>query len=224
MWRRVINRLTWEHHRLRQRRFAAALRRAGAAVDRDAFVDYRAELRLEAPIVVGKGTNIHRDCVFKGKEPISIGKYCEIAEGTHIISSNHAVNRINMNLTVQLSIGAGRLFATKGPVSIGHNVWIGDNATILSGVSIGNGAVVGAGSVVTRDVPPFTIVGGSPARPIRKRFSDAVIAELQEVAWWDWTPDQMRANVDLFTVDLTSTAGQSFLEQHRSVGNELEQP
>lgn len=216
MWRRAIDRLAWEHKRFRQRRFISGLERAGVGLGQGAFIDRRAELRLESPIVIGCGTNVHRDCVFKGKEPISIGKYCEIAEGVHIISSNHAMNRMNLNLTVQLAVGAGRLFASKGPVTIGNNVWIGDNAIILSGTSIGDGAVVGAGSVVTGNVPSFTIVAGSPARPIRKRFDDQTITRLERDAWWDWTPEQMRANVGLFAADLTSERGISLLYDSRA--------
>lgn len=76
----------------------------------------------------------------------------------------------------------------KGDVDIGHDVWIGDNAIIMSGVAIGHGAVVGAGSVVTKDVAPYTVVAGNPAREIRQRFADGDIARLLEICWWDW-PD-----------------------------------
>jgi acetyltransferase-like isoleucine patch superfamily enzyme len=77
---------------------------------------------------------------------------------------------------------------SKGDVVIGHDVWIGDNATIMSGVGVGHGAVVGAGTVVTRDVAPYTVVAGNPARIVRQRFSEPDIARLLALGWWDW-PD-----------------------------------
>lgn len=79
----------------------------------------------------------------------------------------------------------------KTRIVIGNDVWIGNRAVILRGVTIGDGAVVGAGAVVTKDVEPYTIVGGVPARPIRRRFSDRVIEKLEEVRWWDYGPDIM---------------------------------
>ena len=75
-------------------------------------------------------------------------------------------------------------------VTIGNDCWIGHAAIILPGVAVGDGAVIAAGAVVSRDVPPYTVVGGVPARPIRKRFPDAIAARLQRIAWWDW-PDEI---------------------------------
>ena len=80
-------------------------------------------------------------------------------------------------------------FGTRTRIVIGNDVWIGGRATILRGVTIGDGAVVGAGAVVTRDVEPYTVVGGVPARPIKKRFPEPVIDKLEELCWWDYGPD-----------------------------------
>lgn len=76
-------------------------------------------------------------------------------------------------------------------VTLGHDVWIGHGATVLAGVSIGTGAVVGAGAVVSKDVAPFTIVGGVPAKPIRERFPKAVQDGLLKLSWWDWSHDRL---------------------------------
>lgn len=80
----------------------------------------------------------------------------------------------------------------KGDIVIGNDVWIGYEAVILSGVTIGDGAVIGTRAVVTKDVPPYTIVGGVPAKPIRKRFDDAVIERLEALRWWDWEEEKIR--------------------------------
>lgn len=81
-------------------------------------------------------------------------------------------------------------------IVIGNDVWIGYEAVILAGVTVGDGAVIGARAVVTKDVPPYTIVGGVPAKPIRKRFSEDLIAALLELRWWDWPEERLKANLD----------------------------
>lgn len=83
----------------------------------------------------------------------------------------------------------------KGDIVIGNDVWIGYEAVVMAGVTIGNGAIIGARAVVTKDVPPYTIVGGVPAREIRRRFSDDVIARLLELKWWDWPAERIQRNI-----------------------------
>lgn len=84
----------------------------------------------------------------------------------------------------------------KGDIVIGNDVWIGYEAVILAGVKIGDGAIIGTRSVVTKDVPSYTIVGGIPAKPIRKRFSDDTIATLLAERWWDWPTDKIATNLE----------------------------
>ena len=83
----------------------------------------------------------------------------------------------------------------KGDIIIGNDVWIGYEAVIMSGVTIGDGAIIASRAVVTKDVPPYTIVGGVPAKTIRKRFSDDDIAALQKMKWWDWPIEQIQAHI-----------------------------
>jgi hypothetical protein len=90
---------------------------------------------------------------------------------------------------------------SKGDVHIGNDVWIGHGASILSGVSIGDGAVVGANAMVTRDVRAYAIVAGNPAREIRRRFPDEVVAQLEAAAWWDWPEADIRAAVGFLSSD-----------------------
>lgn len=84
----------------------------------------------------------------------------------------------------------------KGDIVIGNDVWIGYEAVIMAGVTIGDGAIIGARAVVTKDVPPYTIVGGVPAKQIRKRFSDETISELLKVKWWDWPIEKISHNIE----------------------------
>ena len=80
-------------------------------------------------------------------------------------------------------------------IVIGNDVWIGYEALILAGVTVGDGAIIAAHAVVTKDVPPYTIVGGVPAKPIRKRFDDDTIAALEKLRWWDWDEERIRENL-----------------------------
>ncbi len=83
----------------------------------------------------------------------------------------------------------------KGDIVIGNDVWIGYEAVIMVGVTIGDGAVIGARAVVTKDVPPYTIVGGVPAKPIRRRFPEDVISDLLKIRWWDWPEEKIQMNI-----------------------------
>lgn len=99
-------------------------------------------------------------------------------------------------------------------VAIGHDVWIGTQAIVMPGVTIGNGSVIGAGSVVTKDVEPYSVVAGTPARKLRMRFSDDIIAELEELKWWDLPVDALRNNVDAFRTEDVRSA----IERLRALG------
>ena len=83
------------------------------------------------------------------------------------------------------------------PTLIGNDVWIGNGAIILRGINVGDGAVIGAGAVVTKDIEPYTIVVGAPARLLKKRFSDEIISELLDLQWWNWSVDRIREKRDL---------------------------
>lgn len=133
---------------------------------------------------------------------VSIGRYCSIAHGVRILL------RANHPIASATTYPLGRVFGqeqehefstSRGPVRIGHDVWIGYEALILSGVTIGNGAVIGARAVVTRDVPPYGIVAGNPARLIRRRFDDATIARVEATRWWDWPDARVRAHSQLLS-------------------------
>jgi virginiamycin A acetyltransferase len=137
-------------------------------------------------------------------DKLVIGKFCALATGVAFImnGANHAMMGFStypFNIfgqgweegfdwgTIQAGI--------KGNTVVGNDVWIGQEATIMPGVTIGDGAIIAAKAVVTADVPPYAIVGGNPARIIRKRFADDVIAELLAIRWWDWDVEKITRNL-----------------------------
>ncbi len=130
----------------------------------------------------------------------SIGKFCSIANATRLNPGNHPTWRAVQHHSVYRSetYGLGTddtdFFEWRKSdwVTIGHDVWIGHGVTVTAGVTIGTGAVIGAGAVVTRDVDPYTVVGGVPARVIKRRFSEAQAEALQRIAVWDWSRDSYR--------------------------------
>jgi acetyltransferase-like isoleucine patch superfamily enzyme len=153
---------------------------------------------------IGKHTYGTPSVIMFGNDGVlKIGKYCSIAPEVKIfLGGNH---RIDWVTTYPFSAleewpEAHNIEghpATKGDVVIGNDVWLGYESVIFSGVTIGDGAVVGAYSKVFSDVEPYTIVGGNPAKPIRKRFSDDEIKMLEEIQWWNWPEDKVRTNVHL---------------------------
>lgn len=133
-----------------------------------------------------------------------IGKFCSIACGAKFLftSANHTMRSLS-NYTFPIFFEEWELdvknitdaWDNKGDIVIGNDVWIGYESVILSGVTIGDGAIIGARAVVTKDVSPYTIVGGVPAKPIRKRFDEETIGRLLALRWWDWDRDKIARNI-----------------------------
>ncbi len=146
-----------------------------------------------------------------GREQLIVGKYCSIAEGVRVIFGEHSVSRVSTFplKTVLTPDGTNQDASEKGPVILGNDVWVGTNALIMSGVTLGHGCVVAAGGVVTRDVPPYAIVGGIPARLIKYRFTPLQIERLLALAWWDWPEAEIRARLSDFYDDIDT-----FLARH----------
>lgn len=123
-----------------------------------------------------------------------VGKYCSVAAGaTFVLGGNHPTDTVTTSYLDRQGIGPPGYPYSRGDIVVGSDVWIASNAMILSGVTIGDGAVVGAGAIVIKDVPAYAIVFGSPAKVVRKRFSDDIIAALSEVRWWDLPREQIDA-------------------------------
>jgi virginiamycin A acetyltransferase len=138
------------------------------------------------------------------KDMLVIGRFCSIAcQAKFLMTSGNHTSKSLATYTFPIFYEEWGLDVShiteawdhKGDIVIGNDVWIGYDAVIMSGVKIGDGAIVGTRAVVTNDVPPYTIVGGVPAKAIKKRFSEAVIAKLLELKWWDWPYEKIQANI-----------------------------
>ncbi|MEY8403938.1 CatB-related O-acetyltransferase [Oscillospiraceae bacterium 44-34] len=138
-------------------------------------------------------------------ERLVIGRFCSIACGARFLfnSANHTQRSLSTYIFPVLfeewDLDVNRIpeaWDNRGDIIVGNDVWIGYEAVILAGVTIGDGAIIAARAVVTKDVPPYTIVGGVPARPIRKRFPQPEIDRLLALRWWDWPPEKIAANLD----------------------------
>ena len=138
-------------------------------------------------------------------DKLRIGKFCSIACGAKFLfnSANHTLSSLS---TYPFPLffeewglekkGVTKAWDNKGDIVIGNDVWIGYEAVIFAGVTIGDGAIIGTRAVVTKDVPPYTIVGGVPAKPIKKRFSEETISALLEIQWWNWSEERIAGNID----------------------------
>ncbi|MDW8803178.1 CatB-related O-acetyltransferase [Clostridium sp. A1-XYC3] len=138
------------------------------------------------------------------KDKLIIGKFCSIACRAKFLmtSGNHSMKSLSTytfpifyeewGLDVSHITDA---WDNKGDIVIGNDVWIGYDAIIMSGVKIGDGAIIGTRAIVTNDVPPYTIVGGIPAKVIKKRFSDDTILKLLKIKWWNWSYEKIEANI-----------------------------
>lgn len=137
-------------------------------------------------------------------DKLIIGRFCAIAHGVRFImnGANHKLSGLSSYPFSIFGNGWEKVMPRpgelpyKGDTVIGNDVWLGYNSLILPGVQIGDGAIIAAASVVTRDVPPYTIVGGNPAKPIRQRFPPDTVRALLEIAWWNWDADKITRNLE----------------------------
>lgn len=143
----------------------------------------------------------------EGVDRLVIGSFCSIGSGAAFIMAGNQGHRNDWVSTfpffwmpeVAAFEGAENGYRPAGDTVIGNDVWIGSEAIIMPGVTIGDGAVIGTRALVTRDVAPYAIVAGNPAKTIRSRFDESAVALLLEMKWWDWSEDQLRPAMPLLT-------------------------
>lgn len=160
-----------------------------------------ANVILRGNVTIGRGTLINGPSHFAAAADtrIAVGAFCSIADYTYVITGDHP-----LDFPSTYSTGSGiykDVFHNRGflkSIEIGNDVWVGAHTVILAGVKIGDGAVIGAGSVVTKDVPDYAVVAGTPARILKMRFGDEEIKKLKTIKWWEWQDEKIRKNISFF--------------------------
>ena len=192
--------LVYLYRRLKNRRIRRLLLSTIARLDGGyAFSDRVRKLYAEIHrIRIGYGT--YGGCFDTDNIPpdVTFGNYCSVASGVRIFRANHPSGRFTTHPILYNPVMGyvEKDMLVRPPLEIGHDVWIGANAIVLPGVSrIGDGAIIGAGSVVTKDVAPYEIVAGNPARPIRKRFDERQIAALEQSRWWEMDRHELAGRI-----------------------------
>jgi virginiamycin A acetyltransferase len=165
------------------------------------------KILIDGDVCIGSNTTINGPFTefYSLNNPINIGNFCSIARGTNIQEHNHDSDCITtyfIKYRVFKDV-YGSDIVSKGAIMIGNDVWIGTGTTILTGVTIGDGAIIAANSVITKDVPAYAIVGGTPAKVLKYRFSEEIITKLLKIEWWNWDLEKIKKNKDLFYGDLT---------------------
>ena len=170
-------------------------------------------------VSVGRFTYICAPGVIIGQSQISIGSFCSIA--AHLQCVTHQQHFTYYATTFPLSdvlgvptthggaigLAADKSITKELPVSIGNDVWIGDSVSIFGGVTIGDGCVIGAKSLVTKDCVPYGVYVGTPAKLVRMRFPQEIIEQLQQIRWWGWSVEKLRANAEFFETDFREYTG-----------------
>lgn len=149
---------------------------------------------LRGKVTVGRYSNFVRENWVQGD--VTIGQFCAIAPKAAFQGTNHDIDHWALQQRWQREELHKKVPPEIGPITVGSDVWVGREAIILSDVNIGHGACIGAGSIVTRDVPPYAIVAGVPAKQIGWRFPKTVREELLNLSWWEWEIDEIKARSD----------------------------
>lgn len=190
---------------LLEKRFPAAIIYSGAFVDSDSSLG-KHNVLFENVKVCDSSLGDHT-YVQKNSNIINcqIGRFCSIAANVNVGLGQHPVDRVSthpafFSVTQPLAATFSKTdtYSPFAPILIGHDVWIGFGALVMDGVTIGNGAVIAAGAVVTRDVPPYAVVGGVPAKVLKHRFSEEICQQLEKLQWWNKPDDWLRQHCDFF--------------------------
>lgn len=147
-------------------------------------------------IKIGYATTLGYNNLLGGH--ITIGKYCQVGADVALHASNHPMNHMTTYINQNLFNGELKTLKQENKITIGNDVWIGHGVIVVGNVTIGNGAILAAGSVVTKDVKSYTVIAGVPAKEIKKRFSAAIIQEIEALQWWDKSEEELEKIKPLF--------------------------
>jgi virginiamycin A acetyltransferase len=175
------------------------------------------ECYISGKVSIGKFTSLwgpNVDVVSNTDFPVEIGSFCSIARNVSMQTYNHNHKKATTYFMGQNFFGESwtNEKISKGGISIGNDVWIGAHSVILGGVKIGHGAVVAANSVVSKDIPPYAIAAGSPAKIIGHRFDEDTIEKLLRLEWWNWSEDEIRTRKPFFETELTPELLEKYLK------------
>lgn len=176
-----------------------------AKIDNLSKVDKKAKIYRKATVFNSKIGSYSYLAKRSSAVYAEIGKFCSIGHGSNIGLGHHTLDKLSTSpIFTEKHNGTGHSWSnhsTEYPykkIIIENDVWIGSRVMVMGGVKIGNGAVVAAGSIVTKDVPPYAVVAGVPAKIIKYRFSEKIITELLQIKWWNFSENKLRNNLDLF--------------------------
>lgn len=147
-------------------------------------------------VKIGYATTLGYNNLLAGK--ITIGKYCQLGADVALHATNHPISSMTTYINKNLFNGELKGLKEENEIVIGNDVWIGHGVIIVGNINIGNGAILAAGSVITKDIPAYTIVGGVPAKIIKKRFSDQIIQEIETLKWWNLSEVELEKIKPLF--------------------------
>lgn len=156
-------------------------------------------LKEDTFTTMGVGSYDNNACVYRWSDSqLIIGKYCSISYGVKFIvdDGGHTYNKISA-----YPFKTNKVNRKRSGIEIGNDVWIGMNSVILYGVKIGDGATIAAGSIVTKDVAPYTVVGGVPAKLIKEKCSCTEASKMQKIAWWNWNKETIETRISDFKLD-----------------------
>lgn len=168
-------------------------------------VSIRSGVKIDGNVIIKRATYLNGPAELRaGSGRIEIGEFCSFAGGLTMVCTNHPTSYPSTYHTRagKFSEVFRDVEGDSSPIYVGSDVWVGKNSTVLQGVAIGDGAIIAANAVVTKNVVPYRVVGGVPARLIRPRFAQHIIEWLHQIQWWNWTDDQLRSQKFFFETKL----------------------